>query len=57
MAADVRQNPSVVAFRRPAATSGGQLDIELLGSSRQDRALSEAVPWNNTAIAAIRTAN
>jgi len=44
------------AFRRPAATSGGQLDIELLGNSRQDRALSEAVPWNNTAIAAIRTA-
>jgi hypothetical protein len=43
------------AFRRPAATSGGQLDIEVLGSNRQDRTLSEAIPWNNTATAPIRT--
>lgn len=45
------------AFRRPAAISGGTLELEVGGATAAGAQLSEANPWNNGAIATIRTAN
>lgn len=45
------------AFRRPAAISGGTLDLEVGGSTATVAGLSEANPWNNGATVTIRTAD
>ncbi|MEU8233222.1 hypothetical protein AB0C12_26885 [Actinoplanes sp. NPDC048967] len=45
------------AFRRPAATPGGHLDIDVSGLSAGNAPLSEAIPFDNIATAAIRTVN
>jgi hypothetical protein len=43
------------AFRRPATTAGGHLDIDVSGLSAGNRPLGEAIPFDNIATAAIRT--
>ena len=45
------------AFRAPATSSGGELAVEVEGLNRGGQPMSEAVPWNNTAVASIRFAD
>ncbi|BCJ49360.1 hypothetical protein Asp14428_08350 [Actinoplanes sp. NBRC 14428] len=43
------------AFRRPAAITGGSLDLEVAGSTAAVARLGEATVWNNSVTASIRT--